>query len=196
MILAPQLAEPLHGERLGRDDQAALDLRGVHQAVEDQAASIVLPEARLRRPAASAPGPRRRALGDVELVREQPDAAAEERAEAAGLARPEQVQDVEPRQEVASVVDLAGASRSVSERSGRRARSSSGTSASLCAARRSVVAGEMDDEDAPLDGGDAAGAEIGVEAVGQVVPDGPGVHGSILPRWPGAQFASASVGGI
>ena len=34
----------------------------------------------------------------------------------------------------------------------------------------------MDDEDAPFDRGDASGAEIRIEAVGQVVPDGPGMH--------------------
>ena len=71
------------------------------------AASIVLP-----RPTSSASSQRTgiargRALGDVQLMREQPDASAEERSEAAGLASREQVQDVEPRQEVFGLVDVA-----------------------------------------------------------------------------------------
>ena len=37
VILAPQLAQPLHGQRVGRHDQAALDAAGVHEAVQDQA---------------------------------------------------------------------------------------------------------------------------------------------------------------
>ena len=41
--------------------------------------------------------------------------------------------------------------------------------------RRTMVR-KMDDQDAPFDCADASGAELGVEAVGQVVPDGPGRH--------------------
>ena len=35
---------------------------------------------------------------------------------------------------------------------------------------------KMDDQDAAFDRGDASGAELGIEAVGQVVPDGPSMH--------------------
>ena len=83
--------------------------------------------------------PRGRALGDVELVREEPDASAEERAEAAGLAGGEQVQDVEPGQEV-----LGRRRRRPRQPLEQRPIASagsvtSGTSASLFAASRSVA---------------------------------------------------------
>ena len=107
VVLAPQLAEPLHGQRVGRHDQAALDPPGVHQAVQDQAASTVLPS-----PTSSASSQRtgiRRAgaLRDVQLVGEQPDAAAEKRAQAVGLAQREQVEGVEPDQEIVDAVHVA-----------------------------------------------------------------------------------------
>src|SRR5687768_6483065 len=39
----------------------------------------------------------------------------------------------------------------------------------------------MDDQYPPFDGRDASGAELRIEAVGQVVTDGPVRHGPILP---------------
>ena len=48
-----------------------------------------------------------RALRDVELVREEPDASAEERAEAVGFAKAQEAQDVEARHEVLDVVEIA-----------------------------------------------------------------------------------------
>ena len=81
VILAPQLAEPLHGERFRRDDEAALDVPRVHQVVEDEARLDRLAEADF---VGQQPAHRRAAGGalrDVELVREQADASAEKRAE-------------------------------------------------------------------------------------------------------------------
>ena len=36
VVLAPQLAQPLHGQRVGRHHQAALHAAGVHEAIQDQ----------------------------------------------------------------------------------------------------------------------------------------------------------------
>ena len=107
VILAPQLAQPLHRQRLGRDDQAALDLLRVQQPVHDQRGFDGLAQPDFVGEQPPHRHPRGRALRDVQLMREQPDAPAEERAEAARLARREQVQDVESRQEVFGVVDVA-----------------------------------------------------------------------------------------
>ena len=96
VVLAPQLAQPLHGQRLGRDHQRALGAAGVQQPVEDQAGLDRLAEPHLvgQQPAhGSAPAG---ALGGVELVGEELDAAAQERAEAVGLAQAGEAQAVEP----------------------------------------------------------------------------------------------------
>ena len=183
VVLAPQLAQPLHGQRLGRDDQAALDRLRVQQAVHDQRRLDGLAEPDLvgEQPAHRHPGGG--ALGDVELVREQPHASAEERAEAAGLARRQQVQDVEARQEVFGVVDVAGG-QPLEQRPVAPAQSlrlGHERVAGRGQPQRRAALWEVDDQHAALDCGDAAGAEIGVEAVGQVVPDGPGMHTLILP---------------
>ena len=106
VILAPQFAQPLHRQRLGRDDQAALDLPRVQQPVHDQRGFDGLAQPDLVGEQPSHRQPRGRAFGDMQLMREQPDPPAEERAEAARLARREQVQDVQARQEVVGVVDV------------------------------------------------------------------------------------------
>ena len=141
VILAPQLAQPLHRQRLGRDDQAALDLLRVQQPVHDQRGFDGLAQADFVGEQPPHRHPRGRAFGDVQLMREQPDAPAEERSEAARLTRREQVQDVESRQEVFGVVDVARGQpleqRPVALRP--RRCSASGTSASLVAASRSVA---------------------------------------------------------
>ena len=48
-----------------------------------------------------------RALRDVELVREEPDASAEKRAQAVGFAKGQEVQDVQPGHEILDVVEIA-----------------------------------------------------------------------------------------
>ena len=50
---------------------------------------------------------RTRALGDVELVREEPDASAEEGAQAIGFAKGQEVQDVEARHEILDLIEIA-----------------------------------------------------------------------------------------
>ena len=141
-------------------------------------ASTVLP-----RPTSSASSQRtgiRRggALRDVELMREQPDAPAEERAEAARLARRQQVQDVQPRQEVLGLVDLTGG-QPLEQRPVAPARSlrlGHERVAGRGQPQRRATLREVDEQAAALDRRDASGAELGIEAVGQVVPDGPGMH--------------------
>ena len=107
VILAPHLAQPLHRQRLRRDHQAALDILGVQQPVHDQRRldGLAQPDLVCEQPPYR--HPRRRAFRHVQLVREQPDASAEKRSQAARLARREQVQDVEARQEVFGLVDVA-----------------------------------------------------------------------------------------
>src|SRR5688572_26711644 len=92
VILAPELAQPLHGQRLRGDHQTALDLPGVHEPVEDQARFDRLAEANLvcEKPAHRVGGGG--ALGYVQLMRKQTDAATEERPETVRLAGGEELQ--------------------------------------------------------------------------------------------------------
>ena len=82
-------------------------LPGVHEPIEDERRFDRLAEADFvgEQPAHRIAGGR--ALRDVELVRKQPDAAAEERAQAVGLAKREEAQDVQADQEVLDVVEIA-----------------------------------------------------------------------------------------
>ena len=83
--LPPELAEPLHGEGGGRHHQGALGTPGAQEASEDEAGLDGLAEAHLvgQEPAhgIGGGGP----FGHVELVREELDASAQERAQAARL---------------------------------------------------------------------------------------------------------------
>ena len=183
VILAPQLAQPLHRQRLGRDDQAALDVLGVQQPVHDQRGfdGLAQPDLVCEQPPYR--HPRGRAFRDVQLVREQPDASAEKRSQAARLARREQVQDVEARQEVFGVVDVAR--RQALDAAFDRVERVSpvpGTSASLLPASRSVapVCGKWTTRTRPSIAVTRPSAELRIEAVGQVVADGPGMHLAIV----------------
>jgi hypothetical protein len=114
----------------------------------------------------------------VELVREQAHAAAEERAQAAGLADAPQVQDVEADQEVARLVEIAerqAVEQGALERG--RARTRIDGHERIRARREPQCrAGprKLDDERAPLEGSDTPDAEIGIETVREVVARGPG----------------------
>ena len=107
VILAPQLAQPLHGERGRRHHQAAFDLPSVDEMVEDQARLDGLAEPHFVREQPAHRVALRGPLGDVELVRKQPHPSAQERAETVGLADAAQVQDVEPEEQVGSIVGIA-----------------------------------------------------------------------------------------
>ena len=70
VILAPQLAQPLDCQRLGRDDQAALDLLRVQQPVHDERRFDGLAEPHLVGEEPPHRDPRGRAFRDVQLMRE------------------------------------------------------------------------------------------------------------------------------
>ena len=108
VILAPQFAQPLHRQRLRRDHEAALDLLRVQQAIHDERRLDRLAQPDFVGEQPSHREPHGRALGHVQLVREQAHASAEEGAKTVRLACRQQVQDVEARQEVVRFVYLAG----------------------------------------------------------------------------------------
>ena len=121
VILPPELAEPLHRQRVGGDDEAALDFAGVHEPIEDEGGLDGLSESHFvgEQPAHGLCGGR--ALGDIELMRKQPDASSKERAQPIGLTEREEMQDVEARQKIAQLVQTArrsGARRATAPRSG------------------------------------------------------------------------------
>ena len=191
VILAPQLAQPLHGQRLGRHDQAALDLLRVQQPVHDQRCLDRLSETDFVGEQPAHRHPRGRMFRDVQLMRKEPHSPAEERAEAARFTGREQVQDVESRDEVFVRVDVArcqpleqrpiASARLLSRRDERVARGRQ--------PQRAPCVWKGDDQDPSFDRGNVSSAEIGIEAMGQMVADGPGVHTydfTELPRadWP------------
>ena len=107
VVLAPELAQPLDGQGIRRDHEAALDFSGVHEPIQDQRRLDGLPEADLvgEQPAHRIAGAR--PLRDVELVREEPDASAEEGAQAVGFAKRQEVQDIEAGHEILDLIEIA-----------------------------------------------------------------------------------------
>ena len=132
VVLPPQLAQPLHGQRLGRDHQAPLRASGADESAQDEAGLDRLAEPHLvgQQPAHGKGGGR--ALGGVELVGEQADPPAEEGAEALGLAQRGEVQSVEAQGQVLDGVDVPGGQAfhevgpRVARPDGRRARAARG----------------------------------------------------------------------
>ena len=107
VVLAPQLAEPLHGQRVGSHDETALDATGAHEAIQDQAGLDGLAHSDL---VGEQPAHRvlaRGALGHVELVRVEANAASEEGAEARGLTKLEEPQGLQAIGELGRRVDVA-----------------------------------------------------------------------------------------
>ena len=182
VVLPPHLAQPLHGQRLRGHDEAALDAVRAHQAVQDEAGLDRLAQADLVReePAHGVGGAR--ALRGVELVREEPDAAAEERAQAARLAQGGEVQRVQADREVLERVDRAGGEtldeggRGV-ERLRILVRHRHQGVAGLGQAQARAVR-ELDHDRPLLDLDHAADAEVRVVAVCEAVAEGPGSSGS------------------
>ena len=107
VVLAPQLAEPLDRQSVGRDHEAALGAAGPQEAAQDQARLDGLAEAHLVGEEPPHRVGRARARGRVELVGEEPDATAEEGAEALRFAPLEEVQRVEAVREVLDGVEVA-----------------------------------------------------------------------------------------
>ena len=81
-----ELAEPLHRQSRGRDDERAVRPVRPEKAREDETGLDRLAEADLVREEPADRIARRRPLGHVQLVRKDADAPAEERSESAGLA--------------------------------------------------------------------------------------------------------------
>ena len=172
MIFAPQLAKPLHGQRLGHNHQTALDRLRVQQPVHDQRGFNRLPQPDFVGEQPSHGHPRGRPFGNVELMREQPDTAAEERSEAARLSRREQVQDIEPGQEVFGIVDLANhqpiEQRLVAPR--RLLRCGHERVAGRREPERGCRIGKLDDQDSPFNRGDTSRPKFRIKAVSQAGP--------------------------
>ena len=119
----------------------------------------------------------RGALGHVELVREQAHAAAEERAQAAGLADAPQVQDVEADQEVARLVEIAvreALEHGALEHGRARPRVDGNERVGAGGEPQRRAGGrKLDNERAPLESGDTPDAEVGIETMREVVARGP-----------------------
>ena len=94
--LAVELAEPLDRERRGRDDERPVGPVRAQEAREDEAGLDRLAEAHFVGEQPADGIGRRGALGDVELVREERDAPAEERAQPGRLADLGEEEAVEP----------------------------------------------------------------------------------------------------
>lgn len=107
VVLAPQLSEPLHGQRIRDYDEAAFDSACVDEPREYQAGFNRLAEADFVGQQPSHGIRFRGALGDMELMRKEAYAPAEERTEPVGLAQRQQVQDLEPKYEVRGLVCIA-----------------------------------------------------------------------------------------
>jgi hypothetical protein len=87
VVLPPELTQPLDGQRIRRDHQAAFHLPGVHEPIQDERGFDSLPEANFvgEQPADRIAGAR--SLRHIELMREEPHTSAEKRAQAVGFAK-------------------------------------------------------------------------------------------------------------
>ncbi len=93
-------------QRIRRDDEAALDLSGMHESIQDERRFDGLAQTDLVGEQPSHRIRDARPFGDMELVREQPDASPQEGAQAVGFTKPQEVQDAHPRHEVLDVVEV------------------------------------------------------------------------------------------
>jgi hypothetical protein len=181
VVLPPQLAEPLHGQRLRRDDQGSLDAPGADEAIQDQAGLDRLAQADFVREEPAHGVAPARALRGVELVRKEADAPAEERAEAAGLAQRGQVQRVQADREVLQRVHLArGEPLDEGARAAGRREAVRGHGHERVAGlgqAQAHAARELDHHRALLDLDHEADAHLGVVAMGEPVAEGPGPTG-------------------
>ena len=182
VIFAPQLAQPLDGQRLGRDDQAALDSAGCGEPVQDQRRFDGLAEADFVGQQPAHGHPRGRAFGDVELMREQADAAAEKRSETVGLAVSSRCR-TSSRVRKSSSSSTSPGGEPVGQRAIAATRGRSAAHERIAMRgqpQRGAALREVDDQHTSLDRGDVAGPELGVETVRERIPDRPGCHAPIL----------------
>jgi hypothetical protein len=94
-------------QRFWYNNETTIDLPGVHQSIQDERGLDGFAEADFvgEQPAHRIAGTR--ALGDIQLVREQADAAAEKRAQTVCFAKRQEVEDVQTDGEVLEIIDIA-----------------------------------------------------------------------------------------
>ena len=172
VILPPELAEPLNRQRLGGDDEAAFDLAGMHEPIEDEGGLDRLSKSHFigEQPAHGLFCGC--ALGNVELMRKQPDASSKERAQPICLTEREEMQDVEARQKIVQLVQTAR-DQALDERmleirlririDGNQCVGVRGESKLRAGTR------ELDHERTALEGRDSSDSQFRVETMGEVV---------------------------
>ena len=190
-----------NGLKSGRDHQAALGPPRAQEAAQHQAGLDRLAESHLvgEQPAHRVRGGR--PLGGVELVREEPDPAAQERAEALRLAALREVQRVEPQRQVLDRVEVERGEpkREIGVRVLRPALVGCDSVKRRGAPREPQrhTALELDHERAAVDRDDASRSELRVVLVPQAVAHAPRVHAGILgarrAAWP--SFVDTGKGG-
>lgn len=173
VILPPQLAKPLHGERFGHDDKAAIHSSCVYEPIEDQTRFDRLAESHFvgQQPAH---GIRRGcALRHVELMRKQPNPSAKKGSEDVVFTNRPEAANVAKRRGV------KGDGRFVPGQVGNadvRIHADERIAAGGDAKRRARLR-KMNDERAAVDGGDVSNTELGIETVRQRVAGLPGMSG-------------------
>ena len=107
VVFPPEFTQPLHGQGIRRDHEAALDLPGMYEPIQDERRFDRLAESDLvgEQPPHRVRGAR--SLRNVELVGEQADASPEKGPQAVGFSKGQEVQDVHPRDEVFDVIEIA-----------------------------------------------------------------------------------------
>jgi len=106
VVFAPELTEPLHGQRLRHDDEAAIDLPGVHQPIQDQRGLDCFSKADFVGEQPTYGNAGARALSDMQLMREESDASAQKGAQAIGFAERPEVEDVQADDEIFEVIEI------------------------------------------------------------------------------------------
>ena len=103
VILAPEFAEPLHGQRLRCHDEAPFHSSRVDEAIEDEARLDRLAEAHFVREEPPHRIGSRRTFGHVQLMREQADASAEKRSQPVRLTRREKLQAFQTHEQIFAI---------------------------------------------------------------------------------------------
>jgi hypothetical protein len=172
VILPPELAEPLDGQGIRGNDETSFDLAGMHQAIEDQCGfdRLAKPDLVGEEPSDWFSGGR--TFRHIELMRKKPDATAEERAQPVSLAQREEMKGIEPRQEIADLVEGSGGEafdeRPLEIRLRPRIDRNQSVGVGSESERRSG-AREFDDERTAFDGRDSSDSELRVETMSEVV---------------------------
>ena len=172
VILPPEFAEPLDRQRFRRDDKAAFHLAGVHEPIEDEGGFDRLSKSHFigQQPAHGLS--RRCALGNVELMRKQPDASSKKRTQPICLTEREEMQDPEARQKIVQLVQTAR-DQALDERPLEirlRIRIDGNQCVGVCGeSKLRAGARELHHERTTLEGRDSSDSQFRVETMGEVV---------------------------